>query len=88
MDTKLFEHRQSIAKNQAAYTYEIEHNLDILTRNLLRNLTGIKVKKHGGILSEMIVMLFDAQDKDQFFMLKERNCLCVGIDRQIGIKII
>jgi hypothetical protein len=69
MTNKLFEHRRAIAKNPAAYTFEIDHNIDRLTRTLIPYIrfSGFKAKKHSLVLSRMIVMLFEAQEQRPIF---------------------
>ncbi len=69
MANKLFEHRRIIANNPTAYTFEIDHNIDRLTRTLIPYIrhSGITSKKHGIVLSRMIAMLFEAQEQRPIF---------------------
>ncbi len=68
---KLSDHRQALANNTAAYTYEIEHNIDRLVSTLIPHLrtSGVKLsrKKHRDVLANIIAMFFDAQEKTPIF---------------------
>ncbi len=70
MANKLFEHRRNIASNPAAYTYEIDHNIDRLSRTripYIRSSGVFTAKKQSHILSQIIVMLFETQEQRPIF---------------------
>ena len=71
MSIKLSDHRKALSINGAAYTYEIEHNINRLVSTFIPHLrtAGIKLssKKHGGVLANIITMLFEAQEKTPIF---------------------
>lgn len=71
MAKKLIEHRQAIAKNPDAYTYEILHNSQRLIKTLTHHIKdpGISLspKKHGSTLAKAITLLFEIQDQRPIF---------------------
>ena len=71
MAIRLIDHRQAIAKNPFAYTYEIENKINRLVATLVSHLrlSGIKLsrKKHYTPLGSLIIMLFEAQDERPIF---------------------
>lgn len=71
MSIRLIEHRQALANNPNAYTYEIEHNIDRLVSTLIPHLrySGIKLslRKHSVALANIVTTLFDVQDKTPIF---------------------
>lgn len=69
---KLIEHRNSLSKNIDAYTFEFQHqNIGRLVKSLIPHLkkAGYKVtlKNTFNELSQMIKLLFEAQDNRPFF---------------------
>ena len=67
----LIEHRQALAHNQDAYTYEVVHNSERLIRTLIPHIksSGLSFspRKHGPTLAMAIALLFETQDQRPIF---------------------